>query len=64
MSTSKSKRVEGKTFEDMIKEGGFKTGQAPHYNYDDQNRRLLPADAQDSSVSHFTVLSASPFTFL
>ena len=52
-STSKSKRVEGKAFEDMIKEGGFKTVQAPHYNYDDENRRLVSADAQESSVSHF-----------
>ena len=49
--TSKSKRVEGKAFEDQVREGGFRIDLAPEYNYDDHNNRLVSVKVKESSQS-------------
>ena len=51
-STSKSKKHESEvSFEDQIKKGSFKKGVTPSYNFDEQNRRLISAKAEESSHS-------------
>ncbi|KAL8795462.1 MAG: hypothetical protein Q9195_002051 [Heterodermia aff. obscurata] len=52
VSTSKSKRYEGKaSFEEQIKKGRSKKELVPEFNFDDQNRRLNYAKAEQSSQS-------------
>ena len=52
VSTSKSKRYEGKaSFEEQIKKGRSKKEPVPEFNFDGQNRRLLYAKAEQSSQS-------------
>ena len=52
LSTSKSKRHEGKTsFEEQIKKGRSKKELVPEFNFDGQNRRLTHAKAEQSSQS-------------
>ena len=51
VSTSKSKRYEGKSFEEQIKKGRSKKELLPKFNFDGQNRRLPHAKAEQSSQS-------------
>lgn len=52
ISSSQSKRYEGEaSFEERIQKGIFKKEQTPKYNFDDQNRRLTPVKAEESSQS-------------
>ena len=52
ISTSKSKRYEGKvSFEEKIKKGRSKKELVPEFNFDGQNRRLSYANAEQSSQS-------------
>ena len=52
ISTSKSKRYEGKTsFEEKIKKGRPKKELVPEFNFDGQNRRLSYVNAEQSSQS-------------
>lgn len=51
-STSKSKKHESEvSFEDQIRKGSFKKGVTPSYNFDEQNRTLISAKAEESSHS-------------
>lgn len=48
---SKSKRYEGKSFEEQIKKGRSKKELLPKFNFDGQNRRVPYAKAEQSSQS-------------